>query len=226
MITFIASPIGSGKSCYSACLAQKAIKRGRSVYSNTEIANCRKITVQQLATMRPARGSLVIIDETGNEFNSRNFAQTSKTLIEFFKLSRHYGIDIILISQTFNDSDKQIRELAQRIYFIRPIISGVISMIVNVDGKIGVGMQGEVMMQYKIAKIGAFCLLPKWFKYYDSFSAPERNEVPIEQYRTYRPETIWVRAGRCGRIVKEYLNKFYKLLNKDIFIRKVKSKSN
>lgn len=210
MITFIASPIGAGKSCYAACLAQKALRRKKYkyVYSNTEIANCYKITVKDLEKLTVEEQSLIIIDETGNEFNSRDFQKTSKALIEFFKLSRHYKADVIFISQTFTDSDKQIRELAQKILFIRPIIPGLLSMVVNVKGDIGIGLQGEICMKYRIAKIGALCLLPRWFKYYDSYAAPERRKVELIPYRTYRPATIRVRVARA---VKNIFTKIKKI---------------
>lgn len=177
MITYIASEIGAGKTCYAAKLAQKAVRAGRVVYSNTKIHNTKKISVNDLLDGRASEGALIILDETGNEFNSRNFKTTSLKLIEYFKLSRHYKNDIIMISQTFGDSDKQIRELAQSVLFIRVIFKGLISMIVNVRGKIGVDMQGSICMQYKIGSLGALILLPRWFGFYNTYSAPERKII-------------------------------------------------
>jgi hypothetical protein len=182
MITFVAAEIGAGKSCFAAKTACKMLRRGRPVYSNTYIKGCYKFSVSNLENMAFEEHSYIIIDETGNEFNSRSFAKTSLLLIQYFKLSRHFKNDVMLISQTFNDSDKQIRELASKIIFVRPLlkwlIGSVISLPVRVKGKLGIGLSGEIVMQYKIGNLGIPIFLPHWFKYFNSFDVPERKKIP------------------------------------------------
>ena len=118
--------------------------------------------------------------------NSRNFAKTALILIEYFKMSRHYKNKLILISQTFGDTDKQIRELAARIYFIRPLFAdafpGVLSMPVRVRGKLGIGLDGQPCMQYKIGRVGIPYYLPMYYKYFNSHSRKYRPEVPWEEW--------------------------------------------
>lgn len=175
-VTYIAGDIGSGKSTYSAKLAYQHIKQGWKVYSNSYIEGCYKITLDELKTKVCPENSLIIIDEASLEINSRAFAKTQITLIAYMKLCRHYKNKVILISQTFGDTDKQIRELAAKVYFIRKIIPGLISVPARVVGKLGIGQDGQPCVQYEIKKLGTPFYLPKWYKYFNSF---ERENKPI-----------------------------------------------
>jgi len=181
MITYVAAEIGAGKSCYASKIARGMQLKGRPVYSNSYIKGCYEFQVIQLETMAFEETAFFIIDETGNEFNSRNFAKTSLSLIKYFKLSRHFKNDGMLLSQTFSDSDKQIRDLASRIIFIRPflkwLIGPCISIPVRVKGKLGIGLSGEIVMQYKIGSFGIPIFLGNWFSYFNSFEVPERDII-------------------------------------------------
>lgn len=175
-VTYIAGDIGAGKSTYSAKLAYQHTKQGWKVYSNSYIEGCYKITLDELKTKVCPENSLIIIDEASLEINSRAFAKTQITLIAYMKLCRHYKNKVILISQTFGDTDKQIRELAAKVYFIRKIIPGLISVPARVVGKLGIGQDGQPCVQYEIKKLGMPFYLPKWYKYFNSF---ERENKPI-----------------------------------------------
>jgi len=180
-ITFIAAEIGAGKTCYAAKLAQQHKKRGWTVYSNDFIVGAGKINVKQLETMCAPEKSLIILDEASLDMNSRNFAKTALVLIEYFKMSRHYKNKLVLISQTFGDTDKQIRDLAARIWFIRPVLAdafpGLLSMPVRVRGKLGIGLDGQPCMQYKIGNLGIPYLLPNYYKFFTSFSRTPREHI-------------------------------------------------
>ncbi|HBN82378.1 MAG TPA: hypothetical protein DDZ89_00890 [Clostridiales bacterium] len=181
-ITFIAAEIGAGKSCYAAKLVKRHLKKGWKVYSNDFVLGAGRINVKQLETMCAPEKSLIILDEASLDMNSRNFAKTALVLIEYFKMSRHYKNKLVLISQTFSDTDKQIRDLAARILFIRPIFAdsfpGLVSMPVRVRGHLGIALDGQPAMQYKIGRVGVPYLLPLYYKYFSSFSRVERPHIP------------------------------------------------
>jgi len=180
-ITFIAAEIGAGKTCYAAKISRQHLKRGWTVYSNDFILGAGKINVKQLETMCAPEKSLIILDEASLDMNSRNFAKTALVLIEYFKMSRHYKNKLVLISQTFGDTDKQVRDLASRIFFIRPIFAdalpGLISMPVRVRGHLGISLDGQPAMQYKIGKIGMIYFLPNYYRFFTSFSRTERPSI-------------------------------------------------
>lgn len=116
-ITFIAGEIGAGKSTLAVKLALKHLKRGWTVYSTDYISGAYKLDVNDLNTFMAPPKSLLIIDEASLKMNSRDYAKTKLKLIEYFKLSRHCKNKVIMISQTFTDTDKQIRDLATDVFF-------------------------------------------------------------------------------------------------------------
>lgn len=179
MITYIAGNIGSGKSAYSVKLARKALMQGRPVYSTDYIEGCRKLDISWLCDFCAPSGSLLIIDESALKFNSRDFASISKHILAYFKLSRHYHNDIVLISQTFGDTDKQIRELAQKVLFIRKL--GLVSLPVKVRGDISIGDDGQPCVKYKIGRFGVPFVPRLQGAYYDSW-AGDRKECPREYW--------------------------------------------
>ncbi len=94
----------------------KKHKIGNFTYSNNN-----DLTVQFLkdyAKHNHLKGkehqTLVVIDECGIMFNSRNFGRQDRMdWIEFFSLHRHYGYDFILISQSDRMIDRQIRAFVE-----------------------------------------------------------------------------------------------------------------
>lgn len=58
--------------------------------------------------------SLLVIDEAGLMFNSRDYGSSDrKTWLKFLSLHRHYGFDIILVSQHDRMIDRQARALVE-----------------------------------------------------------------------------------------------------------------
>lgn len=181
-ITFIAGQIGSGKSTYAVKLAMEHLKAGWNVYSTDYIKGCYKLNVEDLSDKMAEPKSLLIIDEASLKMNSRQFAKTKLELIEYFKLSRHCKNKIVMISQTFGDTDKQIRELSTKVYFIRRVINGVISVPVRVRGDIGVGQDGQPSVMYSIAHLGVPFFLPKYYRKFNSFDDFNRELISREPW--------------------------------------------
>lgn len=176
-ITFIAGEIGAGKSTLAVKMARKHLKKGWTVYSTDYIKGCLKLDVNDLNSMMAKPHSLLIIDEASLKMNSRDFAKVKLSLIEYFKLSRHCKNKIIMISQTFGDTDKQIRDLSTRVYFVRKILNGVISVPVKVSAKLGIGQDGQPCMQYRIGRFGQVVLLFRYRRYFRSFDDFHRNFI-------------------------------------------------
>jgi len=181
-ITFVAGEIGSGKTCYSVKLAQHYLKKGWSVFTNFNCKGCCKLEPERLVYECYPEKSVLILDEASLEHNSRKFSSISMGLLEYYKLSRHFKNKVVLISQTFTDTDKQIRDLSERVLFIRKIIHGCVSMPVVVRGKLDIDEKGQPAVKYKVGKIGSPYYLRKWFKYFNSFDKPIRTVAPVEKW--------------------------------------------
>lgn len=166
-VMFIAGQIGAGKSAYSVKLARAALKKGKQVYSTDYIEGCYYFDIAWLDAHKCPVNSLLIIDETALKFNSRNFAKLEKSIIEYFKKCRHYKNDVVLISQTFGDTDKQIREISTKVLFMRKF--GFITIPVKVKGDITIGDDGQPAIKYKIGRFGKPFVPALQGKYYNSW---------------------------------------------------------
>lgn len=174
-VLFIAGQIGSGKSSYSVKLARRALRKGSEVYSTDYIKGCNKFDVEWLASMKCPERSLLIIDESALKFNSRDFAKVSKNILEYFKKCRHYKNDVVLISQTFGDTDKQIREIATKVLFLRKF--GMITIPVRVKGDISIGDDGQPCVKYKIGRFGKPFIPSLQGKYYNSWEDSSNRPI-------------------------------------------------
>lgn len=166
-VLFIVGQIGAGKSAYSVKLARRAIKKGHSVFSTDYIQGCYKFDVNWLADMKCPENSLLIIDESALKFNSREFSKISKDVLAYFKKCRHFKNDVVLISQTFGDTDKQIREISTKVLFLRKF--GMLTIPVKVKGDVTIGDDGQPCIKYKIGRFGNPFIPALQGRYYDSW---------------------------------------------------------
>lgn len=82
---------------------------------------------------------LVVIDEAGDIFNSRTWNDRNRLLwLEFFRMHRHYGMDVILVAQEDKQLDKQIR--------------GVIQCEWNHRKLSNFGMKGKILSLFMLGK--------------------------------------------------------------------------
>lgn len=187
-ITFVAGQIGSGKSTFAAREALRHQKKGWKVYSTDYIKGCYKLDINDLKEKCAENHSLLIIDEASLKMNSRDFAKTKLDLIAYFKLSRHWQNKIILISQTFTDTDKQIRDLSTRVLFIRKVLNGVLSMPVRVRGDVTIGQDGQPTMGYTLGHLAPPFFLPRYFNMFHSFGDVARETIDSVPWDEKAPE--------------------------------------
>lgn len=126
MISLYFGSPGSGKSTLAARLVYKNYNSKKNdkydvVYTNFACKGASRFDSSDFAIFRPLENSLVIIDEAGIDFNNRKFKDLKQSMIEFFKLHRHYAIDIIFLSQSWEDVDITIRRLADELIYIKKI---------------------------------------------------------------------------------------------------------
>lgn len=186
MIRYFVGVPGSGKSTIACKLLYKhsrgfkLFKRKYDyLFANFDTVLANKFNTNDLATKKPPKKSLIMLDESGLEFNSRQFKSLSLGIIEYFKMHRHEKQDIYLFSQTWDDTDKQIRDLAQEIWLIRKI--GPLSVARCVQKKVGIDDISK-QLQYQhffksilwqlipfMPKQFVFCWRPKYYKFFNSY---------------------------------------------------------
>lgn len=123
MITIIiiyAGKVGSGKTLKAVSDSLKYKKQGGKTYSNQPIKGTYALP-KNWYDFRYEFGSLLIIDEAQLQYNCRNSTQKekleeNKKILSYLTMCRHYGLDILFITQSLSRLDVQIRELGTLIY--------------------------------------------------------------------------------------------------------------
>ena len=117
---------GSGKTTYAAYLARHDIRRGIPVWSNVPITGCYQLDPKT---------------DIGTYF--------SKKSLYFYKYHRHYQLAIDVFSQGFDDMDKKIRTLAQKLYVVK---KGLLPWFIHrrqIKKRVGINdMSKEIIDEY------------------------------------------------------------------------------
>lgn len=184
-LIFIFGKKGSGKSTYMVYLMLQHLKQGWNVYTNMSdvvIPGVRVFDIVSLKTCSPDPHSVLFVDEGGLIWDNRGFKSFDKGYTEFFKLQRKYKCKVYINSQDF-DIDKKIRQLTDSMVLmnsiggcigvVRPIIRKValVEASANGESRVADNLKFGSLFQYR------FLWLPKYFKYFDSYKAPERPSV-------------------------------------------------
>ena len=117
---------GAGKTT-QICKNIKTLKRKRrydEFYCNVEtkfddVHFISSSMLKDLGEWTPRENSYFAIDEAGIEYNNRKFKTLSQSTIEWFKLHRHYKVDVDVFSQSWEDMDVTIRRLAGQLWYMR-----------------------------------------------------------------------------------------------------------
>lgn len=180
---------GSGKSTYLVKLAVRYIKKKWTVYTNMTdlcIPGARIIEIEHLGDFVPCSDSVLLLDEVGMVWDSRNFKNFKPSVRDFFKLQRHYHCIVYMASQTF-DVDKKIRDLCDGM-FLHVNIARVFSLGKRITKKITL-TEATSEGESRIAESLAFCpfwnwtltLIPKYSKFFDSHTIPPMPELPYKE---------------------------------------------
>ena len=132
------------------------------------------------------RGSLILIDEASVYFNNRNYKNLSPRVIDFLKHHRHYGVDIIFFSQSWDDVDITIRRMTVKLFYTIAIpklfsIARKVKCFVHIEKEKKQIMDGHwfssIFSILLFAKPIQFCFMPKYWKMFDSFCTKPLPEL-------------------------------------------------
>lgn len=127
----------------------------------------------------------IIWDETGIDADNRNFKNNfTYEQVKYLKLHRHYQVAIDCFSQGFDDMDKKLRVLAQRMYVVK---KSIIPWFVY---------RKRIKKQFDIDKmtkqpIDAYEVVPFSRKYYfcpplwKMFNTIEKDPLPEKDWKVY-----------------------------------------
>lgn len=192
---------GAGKTTHLAREAYKNRHRRRykHVYTNVHLNMDGVIHIDNSYIGKyDLANSLILIDEATLFMDCRDYKQrdkTTKAIIEFMLLHRHYGCDIFFYSQAWDALDKRIRTITDRVYYLQRcrfpfglwfskyyrIPYGIIIPDPKKDSseKLGDIVQGycKPSLFSRIFLTTRF-FRPFYYKYFDSWEAPTLPPIP------------------------------------------------
>lgn len=171
VLSYIARQLNSGKSCFGLS------PRGR-VFSSFPLPNCYKLEPEKLGFIDISNATL-LIDEISSYWDNRNFQNFLSETMMYFKLSRHYGIDVAIASQSVTDADKKIRQLVQMSYIVEKI--GCFSFVKPIE-KIHSVSSGVPVEKYRLGAPLSWSVIyrPALYADFDSYQAPSLPSAPAE----------------------------------------------
>lgn len=178
---------GSGKTTLLTKIALTSLAKGKFVYSTEAIPGCYKIEPSDIGYVMFPRDSVVLIDEVGLVWDSRDFKKFDKNVNAWFKYQRHLGVTVYLFSQTF-DVDKKIRDLVDAMYLVQnkfrvfsyaKKISKLIVLTESTsegESRIAENLTFEPFIFFMFGS-RKLTFIPKWSMYFDSFV----NDLTLEE---------------------------------------------
>lgn len=141
---------GRGKSTFLAYISKKALKEGKNVYSNTYIKGTKMLDPRLDLNYYSLENGVVIIDEAGTVFDNRDWKNFGERCTRFFKMHRHYNLDVYLASQ-FLDIDSKIRNVTDEILVCKKaLLFPWIGKVKKVSADIEISEDGrDICMIYK-----------------------------------------------------------------------------
>lgn len=125
MITVYFGSPGAGKTTTAVREFKRMYREGRYDYYfanfDVNLPYVRKCDLKGLGAWTFPPNSFICIDEAGIEYNNRKFKSLPQNTIEWFKLVRHYGCDLSIWSQDYQDMDITLRRLANQYWHIKKI---------------------------------------------------------------------------------------------------------
>ena len=184
----IFAPPGTGKTTLAAKILRDANMENKKVYSNVPLITATQFDLKDMGKFDMSN-SKIIIDEAGIEMSNRNWhTNLSDYQIKFLKLHRHYGIDIYIFSQAYDDIDKKFRELTTKLlmlskskipFFVKATAIHKTMQLVN----------GQIVEFFEIDKGSSFkFFIVNLWAYFNSYQAPT---LPTKDYTKYmKTDTI------------------------------------
>lgn len=194
---------GSGKSLILSLLAFRAVN-GKKL--NVHGFNVQKFKYERVYTNFPFEGAYKFdFDTLGNEnyhdclflcdeaqlfADSRNFRDFGDNLKYWFSMHRHFKCDFIYASQSYENVDKRIRSLTDRLYYIDYWYFNLIR-IREIVSFFDVS-HGSIKEGYDYARVinAAYYYAPRLYKYNDTYARivdrPLKEPEPEPWFKPYK----------------------------------------
>lgn len=217
MVTAFFGFPGCGKTSLvakTAVNAQRRIDQGLScykhVYCNVPITypGIRLIKFEWLG-MYDYSDSIILIDEIGINAHCRSYDSFPLRIVEWFALHRHYRCDVFYFGQYYNQADKTLREVTERLYYMRRSILPHFTRITKIPKRILIPKEtGDIKEGYRLPNLLERLFIPgtsKFFyrkPYYQYFNSWEVGKKLLPaKYTVLSGKACWIDQP-IGKVVK------------------------
>ena len=175
---------GSGKTTFAAWLTKRDLRRGGKVWSNVPITGAFVLDPKEDIGQYMICDGRVIIDEAGIEYNNRDFKRFTEESLYFYKYHRHYELAVDVFSQGFDDMDKKIRTLAQRLYVVKKSLLPWFVYRRQIRKKVGINEYSkEIIDEYEFVPFSKrYIFTPLLWK---SFNTISRKQLIEREWPTW-----------------------------------------
>ena len=159
------------------------------VFCNFPLAGTFKLDFDALGVY-DFSNSLILIDEIMLVCDSRDWSNFRHDLRDFLALHGHYKCDLVYCSQGYMDTDKRIRNLTERMFYIEKF--GGYTRVRPIDK--GFTIDDQIKEGYTLgAPLAAtYIKRSKYYKYFDSFDAPKMPDNPAEFWSLETVPESWL----------------------------------
>lgn len=189
-LTMVVGKKGSGKTTLMVRTAYEYLAKGWTVFCTERLDGCVHIDYKDIGYKQIPPWSLLLIDEVGMIWDSRNFSKFPEPVRDWFKLQRHYKVKVMMFSQSF-DVDKKLRDLTDEMFLVTNQFrvfswaKRIIRKIVLVKPAPDAPAHIDEELAYDSLLAWPFgsrilTYIPKWAPYFDSHNCPELEEKDWE----------------------------------------------
>lgn len=189
---YFGSP-GSGKSTFLVHDALKLKKNGYDVYTNLPLNGFNYFDRSYIGKVEFPSNSVLLFDEGSlNGFDNRDFKTNFKdqNSLVYLKMLRHYKNKIVFYNQGWDELDKKIRTLCNRIWYVKKI--GCLSVAIQIRKKVEINKDThEIVDGYYKPSVFSYifsrrCVRiiyrPLYYKYFDSYCKPDLDLLNYDNY--------------------------------------------
>lgn len=190
-LTIIFGKKGSGKTTLATKIAQKALRKGKPVYTNFYCPGCRVFRPADICTYTFPENSVIIADEGSLLWSNRRWKYFMSGVEEYFRYQRQYYNRFYILSQSY-DIDLKLRLLCDEMYLC-VCIARVFSWAKRIDkdvmltaptgefeARIADTLKFDSLILWPIGgRILTF--IPRWSIYFRSYNPPHREFIPYDQ---------------------------------------------
>lgn len=187
--TLIFGKKGSGKTSMLAKIAYNFAKQNILVFSTEEnIENTIYLPFDMIGKYWLPDNCVLLIDELSCQANSRSFKNTPIELLKWFKYQRHNRVKVYAFTQVYDDSDKQLRNLADNMYIAKNM--GIFSVYRKIRRVLAIGTNkdgvGQIIDSYEYVGILhreaiMFCSLRKYRGLFNSYSRLDLPDLQLTE---------------------------------------------